>query len=194
MARSRMHRRYVKNSAPKSNPPLFADMVEFAVPGFASFAVARFATRIATQQLGAWKPSLGKHAGAGVAIGTFLAAWFLGHKVKWLEKYHTPLVVGAAISMAASVIQLYIPRLGWMLDAVPEAPATSSLVNPDVVNDMQLRTVDDDPNEYTYNDSFDAGRYTPAKVNASDPTADVSDLAMDDAIGQSGSLGVFAAN
>lgn len=206
--RSRLHRRYGKakrnpGSAPKANPPLFTDLVEFVGPGFGGFAVGRFVTRVASTQIAQRAPSWGKHAGAAGAVGTFLAAWFLGHKVKWLEKYHTPITVGAAIAAIQSLIQLYLPSLGWVVsDATPEiaaaATATQGLavapVNPN------LLPTNDDPNEFTYNDSYDAGRYghqasPPAAGAGSGPggpaPSDLSDLAIDDAIGQSGNLGVF---
>ena len=214
MARSRLHRRYVKNSdrEPKRNPPISTDMFEFIIPGFGAFAVTRAATRIAATQIAQRAPSWGKHAGAGVSIGAFLAAWLLAHKVKWLEKYHTPIVVGSAIAALQSLIQLYIPRLGWLVsDASPEidqgaqsqlAAATAAA---DPISQLNLQPTSDDPNEYQYNDSFDAGRYSrqpgsspgPRPSSASGPSSgpasgDLSDLAIEDAIGQSANLGVFS--
>jgi hypothetical protein len=200
MARSRLHKRYVKNpcgGAFKSNPPLFTELLEFVGPGFAAFAATRFGTRIATTQVAKLKPNMGKHAGAWISVAAFLAAWFLGHKVKFLEKYHTPITVGAAIAALQSLIQLYIPKLGWMvadaspeLDAAAVAAATPQLaaVNPN------LQEVDDDPNEYTYNDSYDAGRYskpsrqpgqTPPIIGKKTDQADIDDLSIDDAMSAS---------
>jgi hypothetical protein len=185
---------------PKSNPPLFTDLLEFVGPGFAAFAATRLGTRIAATQIAKLKPEMGRHAGAGISVAAFLAAWFLAHKVKFLAKYHTPITVGAAIAALQSLIQLYIPKLGWMVaDASPEldsavAAATPKLaaVNPD------LQHIDEDPNEYTYNDSFDAGRYGKSRSGESPPIigkrtdddAAMADLSIDDAIGSS--LGVFS--
>ena len=180
---------------PRRNPPLMTDLVEFIGPGFASFAVTRFATRLAAQQLGARKPSWGKHAGAVVSAGAFLSAWFLAHRWKWLERWHTPIVVGSAIAAIQSIVQLYIPRIGWMLDAVPEEiaspqqAAAGQLAAPQLA-ELGLRAVDEDPNEYTYNDEYDPGLYAKPQQPPG-VQADVSDLAMDDAVGQSGNLGVF---
>ena len=132
---ARLHRRYKhrrsrrsgSDPAPRRNPPLFADLAEWVGPGFAGFAATRFATRVAATQIAKRKPSWGKHVGAGVSVGAFLAAWFLAHRVRWLAKYHTPITVGAAIAALQSIIQLYIPRLGWMLaDATPELAAGSA--------------------------------------------------------------------
>lgn len=202
MARSRLHRRYArKNPAadPRPNPPLFSELAEFVAPGFAGFAATRFATRIAATQIAKRAPSWGKHAGAGVSVAAFLASWFLAHRLRWLAKYQMPITVGAAIAAMQSLVQLYAPRLGWMVaDASPEldqAPVTQQLTAP-----PELQPVDDDPNEYTYNDSYDAGRYSheqrrpqpgagPARTT---DEVDPSELAIDDAIGQSQNLGVFS--
>jgi len=203
MARSKMHRRYVKsNPGPKSNPPLFTELLEFAGPGFGAFAATRLGTRIAATQVEKWKPSWGKHAGAVASVSAFLAAWFLGHRVKFLAKYHTPITVGAGIAMAQSLIQLYIPQLGWMVaDATPELAATAaSNLTSDatmLTASSDLQPTDDDPNEFTYNDQFDAGRFS--KINQSPGQSppfvaphDSADVAIDDAIGQSANLGVFS--
>jgi hypothetical protein len=210
---ARLHRRYKKrrsrrttaDPAPRRNPPLFSDLAEWVGPGFASFALTRFTTRVAATQIAAKKPSWGRHVGAGVSIGAFLAAWFLAHRVKWLAKYHTPITVGAAIAALQSLIQLYIPKLGWMVsDASPELAAAD--VSASQLAAPQLIPVNEDPNEYTYNDTFDAGRFSktgmPVKGNsgqtppiiAQHPEDDLSDLQIDEAIGQSQNLGVFSGN
>jgi hypothetical protein len=206
---ARLHRRYKhrrnrrpgSDPAPRRNPPLFTDLAEWVGPGFAGFAVTRFATRVAATQIAQRKPSWGKHVGAGVSVGAFLAAWFLAHRVKWLAKYHTPITVGAAIAALQSLIQLYIPKLGWMLaDASPEI-ATSQLAAGEPAPQLNLLPIHDDPNEYTFNDTFDSGRYntdgaTPPIIGRDGPggSAEVSELAIDDAIGQSQNLGVFSPN
>lgn len=207
MSRKRVHRRYGRKhsregSAPrKHNPPLMSDLLEWVGPGFAAFAATRFGTRIAATQLAKRKPSWGKHAGAAVSVGAFLAAWYLGHRLKWTAKYHTPITVGAAIAALQSLFQLYLPKFGWMVaDASPEiaAPQSTQLTANDLAQ-MNLRPVNDDPNEYTYNDSFDAGRYGTKTGRAADTSGgpagnqvDVSDLEIDEAIGQSANLGVFS--
>jgi hypothetical protein len=162
-------------------------------------------------------PSWGKHAGAVASVGSFLAAWFLAHKWKWLEKWHTPIVVGSAIAAGQSLLQIYAPNLlGWIVsDATPETLAAAAgtaqgaLSAPDQqLAQLHLQPTNEDPNEFTYNDSYDAGRYggshgtSSMKVGPMPPTntgqpmqsppaVDGSDLAIDDAIG-SANLGVFA--
>lgn len=190
----RRRRRMTENPA-RSNPPLMTDLLEYAGPGFAAFAGTRFLTRIAMTQLAKWKPGLGKHAGAATSVGTFLAVWLLGHKVKIVEKYHTPVVVGAAIAMAQSLLQIYFPQLGWIVAdatpdlALPAAPANTQLA----IAQLDLRPTDDDPNEFTYNDEYDAGRMTPVRSGAGGGAqVDINDLAIDDAVGQATSSGVFS--
>jgi hypothetical protein len=217
MARSRLHRRYVKNPGLKHNPPLVTDILEFVVPGFGGFAGTRFLTRIATTQVAQRAPSWAKHAGAIASVGSFFAAWLLAHKWEWLKKYHTPIVVGSAIAALQSLIQIYIPILGWMVsDATPEL-ATSATQGNLTAQDkqlaqLQLQPTDEDPNEFQYNDAYDAGRYSgpqgrvSMKTGAMPPATgpggpapqptqgdDASDLAIDEALGHA-NLGVFANN
>lgn len=172
---ARIHRRYRKNKkhksegSPRRNPPLLKDMLDYIGPGFAAFAITRFGTRIVATQIAKWKPSWAVHAGAAASVGSFLAAWLLAHKVKWLEKYQAPLMVGSAIAAAQSLIQLYAPNmLGWAVsDASPQIAQTaagmSSLPAGQTVtmaDGTQLQVTDDNPADYTYNDAYDAGRYT----------------------------------
>lgn len=209
---ARLHRRYGKrrkrsstSSVPRNNPPLMSDLVEWVAPGFAGFAATRFATRIAATQVEKLKPDMGKHAGAAVSVGSFFAAWFLSTKLKYFEKYQTPITVGAAIAAIQSLIQLYIPKIGWMIaDATPDL--VDAITTPDptqlAVANLDLKPTDEDPNEYVYNDTYDAGRYghanhgghsdgAAAASNGAARKDDVSDLEIDDAIGQSQNLGVF---
>lgn len=190
MARKRrLHKRYGRMKRnpgePRRNPPVLQDMVEFIGPGFAAFAATRFLTRIAAVALARKKPSLGKHAGAITSAGLFAAAWFGAHRVKALEKYHTPIVVGSAIAALQSIIQLYLPKLGWMIaDASPQLDEEKDLQLTQITDDSLppgVELLDDDPNEFVYNDAFDNGRMSqPApgpKVAAAD---DMSDLDLDD--------------
>jgi hypothetical protein len=171
------------------------DLAEFIGPGFAGFALTRFITKVATEQVAKRAPSIGKHAGAAAAVGAFLSAWLLAHKWKWLEKYHTPIVVGAAIAAIQNLIQLYVPSLGWML-ADPNAQLPAADPNADLglphLQMRALRPVADDPNEYTYNDAYDAGRMsTPSPrpptaappTSATDDLSDLSDIIGDDDYG-----------
>lgn len=209
---ARLHRRYKHRKtrrtssdpaprSPRRNPPLMTDMVEWVAPGFGGFAVTRFLTRVAATQIEKRKPSWGKHAGALASVASFLSAWYLANRWKLLAKYHTPITVGAAIAGIQSLIQLYIPKLGWMVaDASPELDATAAgALSAPTAQQLNLVPVHDDPNEYTYNDAYDAGRYS--KTGASPPIMgptgsghqeDLSDLAIDDAIGQTQNLGVFS--
>jgi hypothetical protein len=200
MARSRSHRRYVRTGESRHNPPLFTDIVEFVGPGFGGFAATRLLTRVASTQIAKHSPTWGKHAGAVASVGAFFAAWLLAHKWKWLERFHTPIVVGSAIAALQSLIQIYIPKLGWIVaDASPEigaAQAQKLLAEQSPTTQLNLQPTDEDPNEFTFNDTYDAGRYSKPAAQAAGPGGpaqpDLSDLAIDDAIGQSSNLGVFS--
>lgn len=161
-----------------SGAPLIGEIGEFVVPGFAGFAATRFVTRVAATQIEQRKPTWGKHAGAAASIGSFLAAWLLAHKWGWLRKYQMPIVVGSALAALQSLVQLYIPSMGWLIsDASTELDAGTSaqaITSPAISSALPpgMTAVDDDPNLYVYNDSYDAGRYTnPASGNpAAKPT------------------------
>lgn len=208
MARSRLSKRYKRRyrrnpgegSSARPNPPLFTDLAEFIGPGFAGFAATRFLTRLAATQIAKRAPKMGKHAGAAASVGSFLAAWFLANRVKWLAKYQMPLVVGSGLAAIQSLLQLYVPKLGWMVaDASPQiaAEARSAQLGP---HPDDLEPIDDDPNEYVYNDSYDAGRVNQtqhradqaASAASSAPPADddLSDLDLEE-MGQTQNMGIF---
>lgn len=194
----RLHRRYKRNpggaAAPKANPPLMSEIGEFIIPGFAGFAGTRLLTRIAATQVAKYKPELASHAGALTSIGAFLAAWFLAHRLKWTAQYQQPLVVGAGLALIQSLLQLYFPKLGWIVsDASPEiadaSVASQIAAQPQVLttpNGKQYRAQDvqaihADPNEFTYDDSYDAGRMSrdPTSPTQSDADA-LADLELED--------------
>jgi hypothetical protein len=161
---ARIHRRYRKNkpkknssSTPSGNPTAAGELVEWVAPGFVAFAATRLGTRIAAQVVAKKKPSLGKHAGAITSVAAFAALWLLAHRLKWLRKYHTPIVVGSAIAALQSLIQIYIPRIGWMVaDASPDLKAVAApATNPQDVTVM----AGEDPEDYVYDDRYDAGRH-----------------------------------
>lgn len=207
---ARLHRRYGKrkkrnpsSDGPKRNPPLITDIAEFAVPGFVAFAATRFGTRVAATQIAKRKPSWGKHAGALASVGAFLAAWLLAHRWKWLAKYHTPVAVGSAIAAAQSLIQLYIPKLGWIVaDATPELGSA----RPQQLQQgggttgglpAGLSYVDENPGDYTYNDSYDAGveSTTTSAAPAAPGSANEADLIdMDFEPEEAQPMGIFGGN
>jgi hypothetical protein len=180
---ARLHRRYRKkhksNPArePRRNPPILRETLDYIVPGFAGFAATRLGTRIVATQIAKWKPSWAKHAGAAASIGTFLAAWLLAHRVKMLAKYQAPLMVGSGIAAIQSLIQIYIPMLGWTVsDATPELGAATQSVSALPAGAEHLVPVDDDPNAYTYNDSYDPGAYASAQPGATQQTNSASGI------------------
>lgn len=104
-----------QTSVAVSNPPLFADLAEFVVPGFGGYAATRLLSRIVYTQLSKKWPTGSRHLATGSSVASFLAAWFLLHRVKRLEKYHTPATVGAAIAALQTIIQTYLPKFGWIV-------------------------------------------------------------------------------
>lgn len=202
--RRRLHKRYRRNpssSAPARNPPLLAEIGGFILPGFGGFAATRFLTRLASTQVAKRKPSLGKHAGVIASVGSFFAAWFLAHRIKWLAEYQQPIVVGAGLAAIQSILQLYFPMIGWMVsDASPAELEEGNGSTQQIVtapNGRQFRMddlqpIDDDPNEFTYDDSFDAGRMSrePNRGNTGGGAEDMLDD-LDDGVPQG--AGIFGA-
>jgi hypothetical protein len=184
----------------RSNPPLFSDLVESIGPGFGGFAASRFVSYVAATQIAQRWPAFGKHAGAVASIGSFVAAWTLAHKLKFLEKYHTPIVVGSGIAMLQTLLEQYIPRLGWAVGnpqaAIDEqqqqqqqqqAASGSATSGQMATSDFAglppglTAVADVDPNDFVYDDRFDAGRMSPPKKVAQQPAAVDDDLVdMDD--------------
>lgn len=203
MARaSRRFRKKRRNpdSSFKRNPPLVSEVMGWAIPGFVGFAAARGVTRIASNQIAQRAPSMTKHAGALAAVSAFVASWFLVNRIKFLEKYHTPIVVGAGIAMAQSLIQLYVPQLGWLLadpstdvdtaDATIAAGSSSTAVAAVASAPLPagMTSTTDDPNDYVYNDAYDGGINSTPATSSTTSTAsatgddDMADLSVDGGI------------
>jgi hypothetical protein len=100
------------------------DLMDFILPGFAGYGATKLVARIAYVQLAKKFPNASKHLAAGSTIASFLAAYYLVHRIKKFEKYHTPIVVGSAIAALQTLVTTYIPKYGWML----EAPAAAAAV------------------------------------------------------------------
>jgi hypothetical protein len=183
------------------NPPIDVDLVEYILPGFAAFAATRLATRIAAVQIGKRYPKVGKHAGAVASLGAFGAAWFGAHRVSSLEKYHHPIVVGAGLAALQSLIQIYVPALGWAVsDASPELASSSAAakgskqvaVSPAQVEQVserdlppgfsEIEQIGATPSWATYNQAFDPGAYAAQRrpVNPAVANAAVSPVVTDD--------------
>lgn len=119
----RVRRRRNPDAAPSvtalaANPPMFTDLIEFIIPGFGGYAATKFLARIIEVQLSKRYPRAGKHIAAGSTIASFLAAWFLLHRIERLKKYHTPAVVGSAIAALQTIVKTYLPKYGWMISDV----------------------------------------------------------------------------
>ena len=175
---------------------------------FGAFAVTRAATRIAATE-SPTGPVVG-NSRAGVSIGAFLAAWLLAHKVKWLEKYHTPIVVGSAIAALQSLIQPYIHVWDGWCRCEPEIdqgaePAGRRDGRRRSISQLNLQPTSDIPTSTSTTIRSMLAGTVASLVRRQDRAivgigpefwprfrGDLSDLAIEDAIGQSANLGVFS--
>jgi hypothetical protein len=221
--RRRLHRRYrnrdrserSERPTPRRNPPPLTELAEFVLPGLGGFAATRLLTRIVAVQVAKRKPKWARHAAAATSIASFLGAWYGGNRVKFLEPYHQPIVVGAGLGAIVNLVQIYFPRLGWILSdptAEMDASANAADLLPAASVEQQLaaaqlQPVNDDPGWYTFDDKYDAGRYA-KETGASAPiqngapqtgaqqrVADEDDLLADLAIDGNGAsavnMGIF---
>jgi hypothetical protein len=217
---AKLVRRYRKNKkrqersnpAPRRNPPLVAEVLEFVGPGFAAFAATRFATQIASTQIAKRWPSMATHAGAAASVGSFLAAWFLGNKVKLVEKYQSAIIAGSGIAALQSIIQLYFPKLGWIVsDATPQiadttatsapAPSPTDQTQQTATSDFEILDDGVTSSWRGFNDAGDPGRYAdaPAKRPAArsqqatqqSEDSDVFDMLETDDINDLQAAGIF---
>lgn len=197
---SKLARRYRKRkkknpSSPRSNPPLASDMLEVALPAGGGFVATRLLTKLAVMLIAKKWPSKSKHAGAVAAVTAALSAWYLGHKLKFLAKYHTPITAGAVIAAGVNLLQIYVPKIGWLFGDPTEATAggtsTQKLVAANAAAaalPSGMEEIDDDPAFYTYNDAYDAGRYNQSagvKQQPSPPVGSSQPLLEDESWGGS---------
>lgn len=186
LARRLRKKRYRSNPSMRHNPPLFADMMELALPAAGGFIVTRALAKLALAAVERRWPSKSKHVAAAISAATFLGAWFAGHKVKFLEKYHGPITAGSFIAAAVNVFQIYIPKLGWFMGdptLLTAGGTTAAMMTAPALPD-NVEVLDADPALYTWNDSYDAGRLQPSgtpKAPGKDAIADL--LSEDDDMG-----------
>lgn len=134
-------------SNPRSNPPITEDLVEHVVPGFAGYGATRLLARVIYGVIIKRKPSLAKHAAAISTIASAAAAWFLVHRWRKIERYHTPIVVGSAIAALQTVIQTYLGKYGWIVsdyasqDAVLSPPPTTAALPQDLSGSTRIPRV-----------------------------------------------------
>lgn len=181
-----------------------AEIGEFLLPAFGGFALTRFGTRAAATAISTRWPAYAKHAGALASLGSFGAAWLVSHRVKMLQRYTEPLTIGAGLAALQSLIQLYFPKLAWVVsDVTPDltSSATTQISSASPTSD-DYEVLDDNYGAQDwrqYNDAGDPGAYrTPQAANAqrqqaaaaasaADPNFDFSDD-LDDMAVNAGSL------
>ncbi len=146
------------------NPPLAVDFVSFVGPGFLAFVATKTITRGVTTLVAKKYPGMPvqfqKHVKVASAVAAFAGAYYGAHRVQKLEAYHTPIVVGAAIAMAQTVLHTYLPGLRWLLaDTVDPQPALSGMVGTNTAG-PKLRA------RPTAAPESDAASYMPAEPGA----------------------------
>lgn len=179
---SKLAKRYRKRH--RSNPDgggsssLAGEVTEIVVPGIAGFAATRLLTKLAVIAIAKKWPSKSKHGGALASIGVVTALWMLMHRWRALAKYQGTATAGAAIAAITNLLQLYVPKLGWLLGDPTELTAGGTATSKAVANAMAsaqlpagMEEIDDDPAHYTYNDAHDAGRYAANDRNTPQPGA-----------------------
>lgn len=199
LARRHRRRKFRKNpsSAPKRNPPLAHDILQWVAPGFAGFAATRLLTRITQTQLEKRIPKLSKHAGAIASVGSFLASWLLGNRVALIAKYHTPITVGSAIAAAQSILQIYAPnKLGWIVSDASSAPKPVAAAPAQQALPPHMEEVHDDPRWYTYDDMA-GGSLAKAKTwspNITPPAEDTAPISAPQDGDDELAAGIFGGN
>ena len=129
-AQSRVRRvRRRRNPAPLgavANGPLGSDLLHEVLPAFGGYAATRLVSRLVYTQASKRWPNASRHLSVLSSAGSFLAAWFLVHRIRRLEKYHGPIVTGSAIAALQSIVQAYLPKFGWLVsDYQPTAGSAS---------------------------------------------------------------------
>ena len=133
-----------KTNALVENPPILEDITDIILPGIGSYAASRIVGRVAYTVAKKKSPTFGKHAGAVAPAAFLLALWFLVHKVKRLEKYHGPALIGASIGAIQALLQTYLPSYGWILndyhldDVLPQASKDQQLAAPQSAGQIEI--------------------------------------------------------
>lgn len=181
----KLARKYRKRHRPagtvRSNPAssFMGEVTDVLLPGFAGFAAARFATRMATLAIAKKWPKWARHAGALAGISVVGFSWFGAGKIKALSKYQDGLLLGSAIGTISTIIQTYVPALGWIVAEV--APA--ELAPTATAGELGATGMPDEEWGY-YNDAFSSGRYpapAPRVQHGAAPSAVVSAAASETA-------------
>lgn len=118
LAKFRAKKRSKSTSVAKKNPPLGKDLALFVGPGFAAYAGTRLLSRIIYRVLAKKWPKGSRHVAALSTVAAAAAAWLGAHRIKKLEPYHTPIVVGSGIAALQTAFQTWVPKYGWIVSDV----------------------------------------------------------------------------
>jgi hypothetical protein len=105
-----------KNPADDGGHQIIEDLTDIVLPGVGSYAASRIIGRVAYKVARKKSPRVAKHAGAVAPAAFVIALWFLLRRVKRLEQYHGPALLGASIGAVQALLQTYLPKYGWILN------------------------------------------------------------------------------
>lgn len=92
-----------------------SEFTEKIIPGAAAFAATRFIQRASYQIAERKAPKISKHVAIGASAAALGLAWAFGHKIKKIDQYYEPILIGAGAAAAVGLIQSYVPKYGWIV-------------------------------------------------------------------------------
>jgi hypothetical protein len=101
-----------------ANPPLMVDLTNYVLPGFAGYAAARVASRLAYKAMRGrgtgWAQAASPIAGAAIAGGIFAYSHYMKPELSQSPIAHSAMV-GASIAAIQNTVQAIMPQLGWLV-------------------------------------------------------------------------------
>lgn len=110
----------------RHNPDLdAAEFTEKALPGGVAYAGTRFLS-YATYRIAEKKaPTIAKHIAVGASVAAAGLAWAFGHRIKQLEKYYEPILIGTSVAAVQGILQSYLPQYSYFLDSPAPTPGAT---------------------------------------------------------------------
>jgi hypothetical protein len=191
MAKSKLARYRSKRPA-KKNPITESAAVDLGMQvgaGFAGYTTTRFLMRAAYSQAVKRWPKLAKHIGVLTSAVGATGVYFGTKYWEKAEDYHYSATIGAGIAVLQSVLQTYVPGLGWIVSDMDPSQYTPKLPEAEV-DDLAAFGIDDPEPQMTSpqitsnldrllaaNNDFEAVPFdTPAHEATPAPAPDVPDI------------------
>lgn len=145
MAKSKLAR-YRSKRPKKKNPITESAAVDFGMQvgaGFAGYTATRFAMRMMYSQAVKRWPQLAQHLGVLTSAVTATGVYFGTRYWDRAEEYNQSATIGAGIAVLQSIIQTYVPKLGWIVsDMDPSQYAPKALPEANL-DDLSAFGIDD---------------------------------------------------